>query len=337
MNNKMKAAIGLVYIAFIGFAVDFFSYFGVYSVTSSYSSSSYSYSSSSKSILQACMDGTISGGRFCFILTLILLIAALIVDLAMAAKAVKGNAPSRGMFGLTIAFGVGCFILAIIQIAIFTKVGAITSESSSYGSTSSATISSGFDFLWLYVGSFEAAIFSIVGGGTGLKALDEPLEETHDEEPSTNSEDYDTRIISHSTTPVQATEPSEMNIGDIIKFRFLSGTSLYQKKNDTAIRSRIEGSDEFELLEKNEQSKTGKIRRLNDDAIFEDVGLSLFVIKPKTSSKVSKEKPTVPAEEKPSDYEETNKIKLLREYKQLLDDGIITQEEFENKKKDLLK
>ena len=35
--------------------------------------------------------------------------------------------------------------------------------------------------------------------------------------------------------------------------------------------------------------------------------------------------------------EESEKIRLVREYKKLLDEGIITQEEFDNKKKQLLK
>lgn len=41
-------------------------------------------------------------------------------------------------------------------------------------------------------------------------------------------------------------------------------------------------------------------------------------------------------EEQPKESEIRNNIQMLREYKQLLDEGILTQEEFDAKKKELL-
>lgn len=345
MNDKMKAAIGLIYFAFIGFAIDFFSYFGVYSVTST--ATYYDANVTSKTILDACVDGTIEGGGLCFGLTLVLLIAALVVDLIMTFRVMKGEEPPRGLFVATIGFGVACFILAIIQIAIFAKVGTVSSEGSYSSSRATSTVSSGVEFLWLYIGSFEAAIVSVIGGIVGLKALDDnSYSSTTYLKPTSSSSNYHSSGYSSSSyssgssysSTTHTTDALKMKNGDIIHCRFSAGTSLYQNKDGTMARCRIEGTDEFELLDKNDRFMTGKIRRLSDEAVFENVNLSLFVIKQNpSSSNASTETPVASREEPSSSSGEIDKIKLLREYKQLFDDGIITQEEFEEKKRDLLK
>lgn len=159
----------------------------------------------------------------------------------------------------------------------------------------------------------------------------------------------------HSSPNSASESPKE--VGDIVKCRNSNGIGVYQNIDNTTVRLTITSSDELEILEINSLYNLAKLKRLRDGKIFENISLKDFCKTKKKEESTPKpivedkplaqtqpakeEKPVVapkiePTIDKPEVHSEKETIELLREYKKLLDEGVITQEEFDKKKKSLL-
>lgn len=336
-NNKLKTAVFLLYFAILGYAIDFFSYFGEYSSTTSVSYRTYESTTTSKSIIEACMDGTIPGGGLCFFLALMLLIAALIIDLILTVKLSKQDSIGRGVFNGSIAIGAACIILAFIQLAVFMSVGSANVENNSYDSYGQVTASSGLQFFFLYMGSFEAGVCALVGGIIG--------------NAGENEESYYRRqAYKKKTNPSYGSQrsvfSSDFEIGDIIASKFVTSTVIYYWVGTDQFRETVDQSMEFEILEISGDKRYAKLRRLSDEKVFEKTYLASFNVKRKkpletkpfpVSNEPSINEEQIQKEDQPSESNpELDKIALLREYKKLLDEGIIDQEDYDKKKAELL-
>lgn len=166
-SQELKTSITLIYSSIIGFLASFFSYFGVYETQTTLNHYTYETTTTTKTVIQACVDGTIQGGGFAFFLSMIILVVSLITDIMLTSKLYKREDPTKTTFLFAIVAGGLMLINAIIQIAIFSKAGA--QPYSSHASSKEAAIIDNTSFVVMYLGSFEAAGTSIVGGIIGYK------------------------------------------------------------------------------------------------------------------------------------------------------------------------
>ena len=345
MNAKIKTALVLLYFAIVGFLVDFFMYFTPYEYTGTVSGAS------SRTLAEVCMSGDIKGGGFSYFLSILLLIAMMVITIIISVKSFKQSDFGAGLFIVAIILGVACFILAIVQLAIFTRVG--------YGSVDinddSVVSSGGGEFIFLYISSFEAAGTAIAAGIIGIMGVKEGSYSytksrfTHTQSSTYHKPAYSTTSSSSHYSP--APSSTSFDVGDIVACRFASGTTVNEHQNGMIVSVRITHETELEVVSLSADKTKASLKRLSDNKVFNDVYLYSFVVARKANQAPAQPEPvkeapkpqqpqpqqSQPAAAAPSVETESKKIELLKEYKQLLDDGIITQEEFDQKKKELLK
>ena len=148
----------------------------------------------------------------------------------------------------------------------------------------------------------------------------------------------------YTSNQPQKTSCADKNLvkesGDIISYLYVQDKAVYQVIDKTMVKFVITNRDEFEIVEIDNENNTAKLRRISDGHVIENINLKDFRI---VKKKVVHPKPEeYPQEEQVIETTESHsisekeRIELLRDYKELLDDGVITQEEFDKKKKKLL-
>ena len=130
-----------------------------------------------------------------------------------------------------------------------------------------------------------------------------------------------------------------ISIGDTISYKSASGV-IHQEIDNTKVRRVITNNDEFVVLGINQATNKADIKSIKDSHVYSDVNLNDFALKEKchTNIETPVEEDITSSEQKvvKESNNEKETILLLREYKMLLDEGIITQEEFDKKKKQIL-
>lgn len=333
MNAKIKTALVLVYFAIVGFLVDFFMYFTPFEITATM------HGSSTRTLAEWCVSGSIKGGGFSYLLSILLLIAMLVITIIISVKSFKQSDFSYGLFIAAIAIGVACFILAIVQLSVFTRI----KWASTTVDSESLTAIGGGEFLFLYISSFEAAATAITAGIVGIMGVKEESYSYRRTKYVPKPNYQRTSVVSSSSSGAGSTS---FDVNDIVVCRFASGTTVNERQDGMIVSVRLTRDTELEIVALSPDKTKATLKRLSDGKVFNDVYLYSFMVARK-GNQVSKEPEAAKKEEpkpqqsKPQQPEaavetESKKIELLKEYKQLLDEGIITQEEFDKKKKELL-
>lgn len=366
--NKIKISIILIFSSLVGILIDFFAW-----TTGSFSNISNAFRPDNKTLFTASTDGTISSGGVCLFLAFIILIGGLVIGSLIAIKLIKnqGDIPVF-IFIIAMALGLLNLIAAFVYLSVFIAVGNSymrVSLNSHYLIASSPS-----DFWYIYFGAFEASITAISGGVIGMMEMGKNPRTNHSKSKyniATIKQEFKVgdEIVYHGKTNLfyfeGAVHPEET-------FRILEiglyGTNKVIRLSDEMIFSNIRLSN-YSLhracpdeLEENKpidvMTDAPNEGELNKNAISDNVqsdepDVSL-TDENKQSENMPSDEPDVsltgknkqnecesdiisPNESTPKNVKtEKERIELIKEYKALLDCGIITQEEFDKKKKELL-
>ena len=318
--EKKNLSVILIYSSLFGLVATFFSFLLTPIQTTASLDSFYNVSTNEATLITLCFNGTIKGGAFIVVMLLLVLILALVVDIILTIRLTRGDDIPKGLYILTIIYGGVTAILAIICIAVFVSTfnGQFASVSSS---SESATVSSGGDLCYAYLFLIEAAGTAIIAGILGLQDSSSYVVRKY--RPSSSSS-Y-TRVSTGPGSSAPRTSYSSealFNVGDTVELT-VENYAPFVPVGTVCVVTRVV-SDKIIYVK-----KTGN----NDSQEFSVFTHKVELVKSK-NEQTQQAKPSSP---RPApNNSETDNIQKIKEYKKLLDEGIITQEEFDKKKKELL-
>ena len=368
-EKKQTVSITLIFIAIVGLLESFFVYFGDYSMSCS------SYSCTDKKLLVAVMDGSLPGSAgFAYVLNIMLLLVVAVTCIVISTSFKRNGYVPRGLYFLAIIPGAVACLVGIINLVTYVSLGASDVSSSYDSSSGTATSALGGLFAAIYMGNFVSGILLIVGGIMGFKTdvyasrrrarVRTTIETTPTFRP------YDVIEVMNHVSAIGDNPLAEVPLGTYgITYSMSPLTGEFFIPSGTKAKYRTKS---VQIIQRKNVRlvKTftdyGRAKQYIREAIFgfrseggttetaENKPSVIVVSEPEIETREIPEsqKPTkkelveeAPVEEDPkkeeksesgSSLSEKEKIALLREYKSLLDEGIITKEEFDAKKAEIL-
>ena len=364
-EKKQSVSIILIFVAIVGLLESFFIYFGDYSTTCNYTSCS------DKKLLVAVMDGSLPGSAgFAYVLNILLLLAVAVTSIVISTTYKRNGYVPRGLYFLAIIPGGIAVIVGIINLITYISLGA-SDVSSSY-SDGEATASLGGMFAAIYGGNFVSGIMLIVGGIMGFsvdtyasRRRTYSASSSISAETSVTFRPYDVvEVMNHTSyigeNPLGVAPLGTYGIiysnspltGEFFlpieskeKYR-VKTIQIIQRKNIKLIKNFIDYGRAKAYIREMKFGIVDRESANESSVVVEEAPLAIVPDSQKPTKKTHKEEPVKEAsseeapKEEPKENEEhlteRERIALLREYKSLLDEGIITQEEFDDKKAEIL-